>query len=100
MRIAIGSDHAGFELKEDVKAFLIKEKHEVLDVGTYSKDPVDYPDYAEAIGAACVNTGLSVVSFSAAAASAHRWQRTGFTASAPGYAMTPTRHTRVWSMMT
>lgn len=52
MRIAIGSDHAGFELKEDVKAFLIKEKHEVLDVGTYSKDPVDYPDYAEAIGAA------------------------------------------------
>ena len=50
MRIAIGSDHAGFELKEAVKAFLIAENHEVLDVGTYSKDPVDYPDYAEAVG--------------------------------------------------
>lgn len=52
MRIVIGSDHAGFELKEAVKAFLIDEKREVLDVGTYSKDPVDYPDYAEAVGAA------------------------------------------------
>lgn len=52
MRIAIGSDHAGFDLKEEVKAFLTKEKHEVLDVGTYNKDPVDYPDYAEAIGTA------------------------------------------------
>lgn len=52
MRIAIGSDHAGFDLKEEVKAFLIKGNHEVLDVGTYSKDPVDYPDYAEAVGAA------------------------------------------------
>jgi len=52
MRIVIGSDHAGFDLKEEVKAFLIRENHEVIDVGTYSKDPVDYPDYAEAIGAA------------------------------------------------
>ncbi len=52
MRIAIGSDHAGFDLKEEVKAFLLKENHEIVDVGTNSKDPVDYPDYAEAIGAA------------------------------------------------
>ncbi len=52
MRVAIGSDHAGFELKEAVKAFLIEENREVLDVGTYSKDPVDYPDYAEAVGEA------------------------------------------------
>src|SRR5574341_1047052 len=52
MRIAIGSDHAGFDLKEEVKAFLAGEKHEVLDVGTFSKAPVDYPDYAEAVGAA------------------------------------------------
>jgi transaldolase / glucose-6-phosphate isomerase len=52
MRIAIGSDHAGFELKEAVKAFLAEENHEVLDVGTYSTEPVDYPDYAEAVGAA------------------------------------------------
>lgn len=52
MRIVIGSDHAGFELKEAVKAFLIEENRDVLDVGTYSKDPVDYPDYAEAVGTA------------------------------------------------
>jgi transaldolase/glucose-6-phosphate isomerase len=52
MRIAIGSDHAGFELKEQVKAFLVEEHREVIDLGTYSKDPVDYPDYAEAVGAA------------------------------------------------
>ncbi|HVO24437.1 MAG TPA: bifunctional transaldolase/phosoglucose isomerase [Candidatus Margulisiibacteriota bacterium] len=52
MRIAIGSDHAGFELKEAAKAFLAEERHEVLDVGTHSKDPVDYPDYVQAVGAA------------------------------------------------
>ena len=46
MRIAIGSDHAGFELKEAVKGFLTAEHREVLDLGTYSTDPVDYPDYA------------------------------------------------------
>ena len=52
MRIAIGSDHAGFDLKEEVKTFLVEGHHEVLDVGTYSKEPVDYPDYAEAVAAA------------------------------------------------
>ena len=52
MRIAIGSDHAGFDLKEEVKAFLAAEHHEALDLGTYSKEPVDYSDYAEAVGAA------------------------------------------------
>jgi transaldolase/glucose-6-phosphate isomerase len=52
MRVAIGSDHAGFELKEAVKTFLTGENGEVLDVGTYSKEPVDYPDCAEALGVA------------------------------------------------
>ncbi len=52
MRIAMGSDHAGFDLKEEVKAFLVGENHEVLDMGTYGKAPVDYPDYAEAVGEA------------------------------------------------
>ena len=52
MRVAIGSDHAGFELKEAIKAFLASENREVLDVGTHSKDPVDYPDFAEAVGSA------------------------------------------------
>src|ERR1700747_260427 len=52
MRVAIGSDHAGFALKEAVKAFLTAERREVLDLGTHSTDPVDYSDYAEAVGRA------------------------------------------------
>ncbi|HUK82216.1 MAG TPA: ribose 5-phosphate isomerase B [Verrucomicrobiae bacterium] len=52
MKIAIGADHAGFELKECVKARLLEWKHEVLDLGTHSTEPVDYPDYAEAVGKA------------------------------------------------
>ena len=52
MKIAIGADHAGFELKERVKALLLELKHDVLDLGTANLDPVDYPDYAEAVGLA------------------------------------------------
>jgi transaldolase/glucose-6-phosphate isomerase len=52
MRVAIGSDHAGFELKEAAKAFLQAENCEVLDVGTNSSEPVDYSDFAEAVGTA------------------------------------------------
>jgi RpiB/LacA/LacB family sugar-phosphate isomerase len=50
MRIVIGADHAGFELKEDLAAYLLELGHEVVDVGTHSTDPVDYPDFAEAVG--------------------------------------------------
>lgn len=46
MKIAMGSDHAGFELKESVKAFLEAEGHEVQDVGTHSADSTDYPEFA------------------------------------------------------
>ena len=52
MRIAIGSDHAGFELKETLKAFLAGKQREVLDVGTYGREAVDYADYAAAVGTA------------------------------------------------
>jgi RpiB/LacA/LacB family sugar-phosphate isomerase len=52
MKIAIGADHAGFELKERVKALLTELKHDVLDLGTHGTDPVDYPDFAEAVGLA------------------------------------------------
>ena len=48
MRIAIGSDHAGYPLKEDLKAFLTQEGHDVIDVGTDSTDPVDYPAFCAA----------------------------------------------------
>ncbi|HPZ09884.1 MAG TPA: ribose 5-phosphate isomerase B [Candidatus Eremiobacteraeota bacterium] len=46
MKIIIGSDHGGFDLKEILKKFIKELGHEVLDYGTYSKDPVDYPDIA------------------------------------------------------
>jgi RpiB/LacA/LacB family sugar-phosphate isomerase len=52
MKIAIGADHAGFELKECVKARLLEWKQDVLDLGTNSAKPVDYPDYAEAVALA------------------------------------------------
>ena len=52
MRIAVGSDHAGFELKEQLLAYLAELGHDVEDVGTASTAPVDYPDYAEVIGVA------------------------------------------------
>ncbi len=52
MRIVVGADHAGFELKQTIADFLRSEDHEVLDVGTHNTDPVDYPDYAEALGKA------------------------------------------------
>src|SRR5207244_13137957 len=55
MRIVIGSDHAGFELKKQLASYLSERKHEVLDVGTHSTEPVDYPDYAEALGKAILN---------------------------------------------
>lgn len=45
MRIAIGSDHAGFPLKVELRAFLEEEGHEVLDMGNDSLEPVDYPVY-------------------------------------------------------
>ena len=48
MRIAIGSDHAGFHLKNSLVAVLEQMGHSVVDKGTHSDQAVDYPDYAEA----------------------------------------------------
>lgn len=55
MRLAVGSDHAGFELKQDLVAFLGALGHEVLDVGTHSTASVDYPDYAAAVAHAVLD---------------------------------------------
>ncbi|MGH7825771.1 MAG: ribose 5-phosphate isomerase B [Candidatus Binatia bacterium] len=55
MRVAIGADHAGFELKQQLAAYLRELGHEVIDTGTTSSEPVDYPDFAEAVGTALRN---------------------------------------------
>lgn len=50
MKISIGSDHAGFDLKEHLKNYLEEEGYEVIDEGTYSLESVDYPDFGEKVG--------------------------------------------------
>ena len=53
MKLVISSDHAGFPLKEEVRAYLAKAGHEVVDLGAYKVDPLDdYPDFAEKVGLA------------------------------------------------
>jgi ribose 5-phosphate isomerase B len=48
-RIILGADHAGFQLKETIKRFLIESGHAIEDLGTNSEESVDYPDYARAV---------------------------------------------------
>lgn len=55
MRIAIGSDHAGFPLKVDLVSLLRDEGHEVLDLGTHSTEPVDYPVICAEVARAVAN---------------------------------------------
>jgi len=52
VRVAIGADHAGFQLKEDLAKLLADQGYAILDIGTHSESPVDYPDYAAAVGRA------------------------------------------------
>jgi ribose 5-phosphate isomerase B len=54
MRFAVGADHAGFPLKGTVIQALKESGHDILDVGTNSTEPVDYPDYADKVAAALV----------------------------------------------
>jgi len=46
MKVIIGSDHVGFELKEKIKKYLEKQNYPFKDIGIHSKEPVDYPDIA------------------------------------------------------
>ena len=52
MKIAIACDHAGFPLKDEVISTIEQSGNEVVDLGTYNLEPVDYPDYAEKAGRA------------------------------------------------
>ena len=65
MKLYIGSDHAGFSLKEELRAYLSK-KYEIIDCGTYGPESVDYPDYAKAlckgINEQEVNYGIAICS--------------------------------------
>ena len=54
MRVVLGADHAGFELKQTLLAHVRSMGHEVIDAGTDGAEPVDYPDIAEAVGTAVV----------------------------------------------
>ncbi|MEX1004768.1 MAG: ribose 5-phosphate isomerase B [Acidimicrobiia bacterium] len=56
MRIALGADHAGYDLKQHVGSMLAESGVTVIDLGTHSTDPVDYPDFAAAVARA-VNDG-------------------------------------------
>lgn len=55
MKIGIGSDHGGFELKEYIKEFLEEQKVEYVDYGTNSNESVDYPDFGRVVSEAVVN---------------------------------------------
>ena len=64
MQIALGADHGGFELKEQLKSYLRQQGHSIRDLGTNSKDPVDYPkiarDVAELVSAGTTRFGIMV----------------------------------------
>jgi len=53
--IVLGADHAGFEIKEYIKGLLSEMSYQIEDVGTFSQDSLDYPDYAEKIALAVQN---------------------------------------------
>ena len=55
MKIVIGSDHAGFQLKNKMGDLLRAMGNEVLDVGAFNENPSDYPDFAEAVGSAVLD---------------------------------------------
>lgn len=55
MLVAIGSDHGGFRLKEEIKELLTEENISFKDFGTYTAESVDYPDIAKQVGEAIVN---------------------------------------------
>ena len=55
MKIAIGCDHAAFDMKEIVKNLLLSQNIEVQDCGTFSLDRADYPDYAKKVSSAVVS---------------------------------------------
>jgi len=64
VKIAIGTDHAGLNLKETLKEYLNGTSMEIIDVGTYTAEPVDYPDFGSAVAkmvaAGAVDRGILI----------------------------------------
>lgn len=60
MRIALGADHAGFQLKSALAKHLADRGHEVVDLGTDSDEPVDYPPFCAAVGRAVVGGDVDI----------------------------------------
>ncbi len=56
MRIIVASDHAGFALKQILRTFLEEQNFEIVNIGTDSEMPVDYPDFAEKLGLAVIQS--------------------------------------------
>ena len=57
-KVAIGCDHAGYDLKQEIVAYLRGEGYEILDCGTCSREPVDYPDIAEGVAARVIEQSI------------------------------------------
>ena len=100
MKITIGSDHAGFALKKVLIEHLQKSGHQLVDVGTDSTAPVDYPDYAEAVARGVLQGGAERGILICGSGVALLSRQIRSQASAPACAMTPTPRTRAWSMTT
>ncbi len=58
--VILASDHAGFELKQFIKNFLLKKRKKVLDLGTYNNQPVDYPDMAHLLSKKIKNNNKQI----------------------------------------
>ncbi len=59
MQLAIATDHAGYDFKQEMAAFLRAEGHEVLDLGAHDRQPSDYPDFARALGERVASGGAA-----------------------------------------
>ena len=86
MKIALASDHAGFEYKQAIRDWLIAHGHDVQDFGTSGHAPVDYPDYIRPPRRPSRVANARAASFSAARAMARPSSPIRFVASAAAYA--------------
>ena len=100
MKIVIGSDHAGVDLKGNLIEYLQQLGHEVVNVGVDTPVPVDYPDYAKKVSDVVIAGGAERGVLICGSGVGHRSPRTRFAASVPVCATTCIQRTRESSMTT